>query len=408
VRFPAARAPTAFLVRGLALAGGIALAGGALAGPVPALAQRPITGYALNVGTWSGDSPLAEGGGAAFQRLRLMAEPSLGPLRFDLAWDQLAILQRPANVGAGLLSSQSSASNWLDLDKELVDRRDFRWTHGLDRLAVSVAGPGLEATAGRQAISWATTLFFSPADPFAPFDPADPFREYRPGVDAVRVRAFLGPLTEIEGVVRPSKTPDGETTTALLRARTSLGSLDLSGWAGALHDEPAAAIAATVPAAGAAFRGEVSLRRDEDGDGVVRAAVGADRRWTAWGRDLYAIVELQHDGFGAADDDEILAVLGSEPYRRGEMQALGRDELAAQASWQAHPLVALTWLTLWNLRDGSALHSPAVAISATAWLDVRGGAYLATGDDALSPLAAPGSEYGLVPPVGYVSVAAFF
>ena len=101
-------------------------------------------------------------------------------------------------------------------------------------------------------------------------------------------------------------------------------------------------------------------------------------------------------------------MLGSEPYRRGEMQALGRDELAAQASWQAHPLVALTWLTLWNLRDGSALHSPAVAISATAWLDVRGGAYLATGDDALSPLAAPGSEYGLVPPVGYVSVAAFF
>ncbi|HEU4536104.1 MAG TPA: hypothetical protein VFS00_18395, partial [Polyangiaceae bacterium] len=51
----------------------------------------------------------------------------------------------------------------------------------------------------------------------------------------------------------------------------------------------------------------------------------------AWGRDLYAVVELQHDGFGAADANEILAVLGSEPYRRGEMQALGRDELAAHA-----------------------------------------------------------------------------
>ena len=374
----------------------------------PALAQRPISGYALNVGTWSVESPVSSGGTADFQRLRLMAEPTLGPLRFDLAWDHLAILQRPTSVGAGLLSSEASASNWLDLDKEIVDRRDFRWSHGLDRLSVTVVGRGVEVTAGRQAISWATTLFLSPADPFAPFDPADPFREYRPGVDALRVKAFPGPLTEVEGVVRPSKTPDGETWTALLRARTTFGSLDLSGWAGALHDEPALAIAATTSAAGAALRGEVSLRKDENGDGVVRAAVGADRRWTLAGRDLYAVVEVQHDGFGAADADELLDVLTSEPWHRGEMQAVGLDELAAQASWQLHPLVALTWLTLWNLRDGSALHSPAIGVSATRWLDVRGGLYLTIGDDDLSPLGAPGSEYGPVPTVLYVSLAAFF
>jgi hypothetical protein len=376
----------------------------------PGLAQRAISGYALNVGTWSGDSPLAEGGAADFQRFRLMAEPDWGPVRFELAWDHLAILQRPAAVGAGFLSSDASASNWWDLDHEIVDRRDFRWSHGLDRLAVSVAGRGVEATAGRQAISWATTLFLSPADPFAPFDPADPFREYRPGVDALRVKVFPGPLSEIEAVVRPSRTPDGETWTALLRARTSVGALDLSGWGGALHDHPAGAIAATTELAGAAIRAEVSLRRNRSREGVVRAAVGADRRWTFLGRDLYAIVEVQHDGFGAADADadEIVRVLVSEQYRRGEMQVLGRDELAAQASWQVHPLVGTYWLTLWNLRDGSALHSPAVAISATRWLDVRAGAYLTTGEDELDPLGRPGSEYGFVPTVVYASLAAFF
>jgi hypothetical protein len=374
----------------------------------PALAQRPISGYALNVGTWSGDSPLSSGSAADFQRLRLMAEPTLGPLRFDLAWDHLAIFQRPTSVGAGLLSSEASASNWLDLDKEIVDRRDFRWSHGVDRLAVTVAGAGLEVTGGRQAISWATTLFLSPADPFAPFDPADPFREYRPGVDAVRGRYFHGPLTEFEIVLRRSKTPDGETWTTLVRARTSSGRVDVSGWGGVLHGELAAAIAATTPAAGAALRGELSVRRDTNGDGVVRAAVGADRRWTVAGRDLYAIVELQHDGFGALDAGEITRVLVSRPYRRGEMQAVGRDELAAQVSWQAHPLVALSWLTLWNLRDGSAVHSPGVGISATRWLDVRGGAYVTTGDDDLSPFGVPGSEYGPVPTVLYLSFAAFF
>jgi hypothetical protein len=374
----------------------------------PSLAQRAISGYALNVGTWSGDSPVTEGGAADFQRLRLMAESAFGPLRFELAWDHLAVVQRPAAVGAGLLSNDASASNWWDLDHEIVDRRDFRWTHGLDRVAVSVAGRGVEATAGRQAISWATTLFLSPADPFAPFDPADPFREYRPGVDALRIKAFPGPLSEIEGVLRPSRTPDGETWTALLRARTSVGALDLSGWGGALHDHPAGAIAATTEFAGAAIRAEVSLRRNRSREGVVRAAVGADRRWTFLGRDLYGVVEYQHDGFGAADADEIVRVLVSEQYRRGELQVLGRDEFAAQASWQAHPLVALYWLTLWNLRDGSALHSPAVAVSVTRWLDLRAGGYLTTGEDELDSLGRPGSEYGLVPTVVYVSLAAFF
>ena len=376
--------------------------------PVLAHAQRPFSGYALNVATRSGDSPLAPGSAADLQRLRLMAEPTFGPLRFDLAWDHLGIVQRPSGVAPGLLSSEASASNWFDLDKAIVERRDFRWTYGFDRLAVTAGAPRLEATIGRQAISWATTLFLSPADPFAPFDPTDPFREYRPGVDALRVRAFPGPLTEVEGVVRRSKTPDGETWTALVRARTSLVRLDVSGWAGVLHDEPAGALAVTTSAAGAALRGEVALRRNEAGDGVVRAAAGADRRWTVAGRDLYAIVEVQHDGFGAADADGIPRVLASEPWRRGEMQALGRDELAAQASWQAHPLVALEWLTLWNLRDGSALHTPAVAISATRWLDLRGGMFLTTGDDDLRALGAPGSEYGLVPTVGYISLAAFF
>jgi hypothetical protein len=384
-----------------------AIVAAALLAASPAFAQRAVTGYALNVGTWTGDSPLAEGGWADFQRLRLMAEPEWGPLRVELAWDHLAILQRPAAVGVGLLSSDASASNWWDLDHDIVDRRDFRWSHGLDRLAVSVAGRGVEAIAGRQAISWATTLYLSPADPFAPFDPADPFREYRPGVDALRVKAFPGPLSEIEGVVRPSKTPDGETWTALLRARTSLGAFDLSGWGGALHDDPAGALAATAELAGAAVRGEVSLRRS-DGEGVVRGAVGIDRRWTVLGRDLYGVVEYQHDGFGADEADEIVDVLASEPFRRGEMQVLGRDELAAQASWQAHPLVALTWLTLWNVGDGSALHSPAVAISATRWLDVRAGVFLTTGEDDLDPLGRPGSEYGLVPTVVYASLAAFF
>ena len=95
----------------------------------PARAQRAISGYALNVGTWSGDSPLAEGSAADFQRLRLMAEPAWGPVRIELAWDHLAVLQQPAAVGVGLLAwgwsrrrVESDAGVPSELDAEL-DRR---------------------------------------------------------------------------------------------------------------------------------------------------------------------------------------------------------------------------------------------------------------------------------------------
>ena len=104
---------------------------------------------------------------------------------------------------------------------------------------------------GRQVISWASTLILTPADPFTPFDPADPFREYRAGVDAVRFQAYPGPFSEIDIVVRPvstidgdriTSTIDGDRITALARAKTNWGGWDLGVWGGVLFDEPAGAL----------------------------------------------------------------------------------------------------------------------------------------------------------------------
>jgi hypothetical protein len=99
-------------------------------------------------------------------------------------------------------------------------------------------GRSAEITAGRQTISWATSLIFTPADPFAPFDPADPFREFRAGVDALRLQGFSGAFTELEFVVRPADTREGTTITALGRITTATGPWEISGWAGVLPRPP--------------------------------------------------------------------------------------------------------------------------------------------------------------------------
>lgn len=392
-------AGTAGLAGVLALTWGAARAGAQIG---------PLSGYLLNVAGTSTSSPFGAGGASDFQRVRLMAAPALGPLRLEAAYEQLFLYQqRPGAAFTSLTPGTSSASGeWLDLDWTLGRRGDVLWRHRFDRLDLALAGSGYEARVGRQAISWATTLLLTPADPFAPFDPSDPFREYRSGVDAARLQIFPGPFSSFDVVVRPMETARGRTLTAAARGKVKLGSLDLSAWGGVAYGDPAAAAGATGAVAGAAWRAEVSVREDGARTAVVRAAVGLDRRWTVFGRDLYAILEVQHDGFAAAGAADLTAVLLSAPFQRGELQVLGRDVAAGQVTYQVHPLVSGELLALWDLRDGSLLAAPGASLSASNNVTVRAGAYLSAGRGA--SLAGLGSEFGSVPRFAYASVSLFF
>ena len=376
-----------------------------------ASAQEPVVrGYYLNVASISGHGAYGAGGASEFQRLRLMTSPAAGPLRLEVAYEHTLLYSQEAGAPLGALTpgSQVSSINWLELDWPVgVSLGDhFAWQHRLDRLNATLTVGNAELRVGRQAISWATTLFLTPADPFSPFDPSDPFREYRGGVDALRLQFFPSAFSAAELVVRPERTTVGHTLTALARGKLSAGGWDLSAWAGALHDRAAAAAAVTRTLAGAALRGEITLRRDARGGTIARFAVGADRRWSVLRRDLYLVVEYQHDGYGAADASDLAALGVSLPYLRGEMQVAGRDVAAMQATYQLHPLVSAALLVLADLHDGSVLLSPAFSYSVSDAVGLRAGAYLGVGR---SPgLTSTGSEFGGLPQTGYIALSAFF
>lgn len=374
----------------------------------PAAAQLgPLTGYYQNVPGVAGASLLGPGGWSDYQRLRLMLAPTVGPLRLEAAYEQLFLYQQGAGSAFGALvpGTAPASGDWLDLDRTIAQGAHTLWRHRLDRLDVALPAGALELRVGRQAISWATTLLLTPADPFAPFDPSDPFREYRSGVDAVRLQFFPGPFGQLDLVVRPERTPVGRTVTAAVRGRVTAAAWDLSAWAGAVHGEGAAALGATRAVAGAELRAEAEVRRDAGG-GVLRAAIGADRRWSVLGRDLYVVVEYQHDGFGAARAADLPSVLLSAPYRSGDLQVLGSDVAASQISWQVHPLVSAELTALWDLRDGSVLAGPALSWSASDDATVRAGAFLPAGRG--GTLLAPASEFGPAPRYAYAALAWFF
>jgi hypothetical protein len=368
-----------------------------------------VTGYLQNVPVWTNPGPFNPGGFSDFSRLRVMATPSYGDFTVQVAYEHALTLRENEAEQSSFVGRLPGGAEWLDLQWTLADTEHADWSHRFDRLAIGwTPASSLELTVGRQAVSWATTLYLTPADPFAPFDPADPFREYRSGIDAARFRIYPGPLSEIDFVVRPVRSALGEEMTALGRGLTTWKGWELSGWGGALHDDLAAAGGAAGSWGPFALRGEAVVRRSEDEGTIVRATFGLDRRFSIARRDLYLVFEYQHDGLGAGSPREYLEVLDSEPFLRGELQVLGRDETAVQVSYQIHRLWSVAGLWLWNWNDRSALVAPSFSYSASDEASVSGGLFVGIGESAGVDERALSSEFGQVPVTAYFAVSLFF
>jgi hypothetical protein len=374
-------------------------------------AQLPeLTGYYLNVPTWSDSNLYAVGGLGDINRFRLMTEPDVGPIRLQVAYEHvLSLSQRPGSEVSGIFVGLApGGGEWLPLQGTIHESDHVTWGHRFDRANVQWApSRAVELAAGRLTASWATTLFLTPADPFLPFDPSDPFREYRAGVDAIRLQFFPGPLSDVDLVVRPTDFGAETTWSVLGRGRTVWRSWELSGWLGMLYNEPAAAIGAAGGIGAVAVRGEVTLQHGDSGM-ALRGTIGIDGRLGVGNRDLFYVLEYQRDGFGAGSSADLARVVQSGTFGRGQFQVLGRDELVAQASYQVHPLWNLALLVITNLNDPSTLVSPGASYSISNEVAASGGLFFGIGDDVPSPQSPIPSEYGLVPAFLYLSLTVFF
>ena len=369
----------------------------------------PLTAYYQNVPLWSESTEISESALSDFNRLRIMSDPVFGDLNLDVAYEQLFTLRQGKALPGFFVGSVPGGGEWLPLQWTIEESTHVLWQHRFDRLSLGWnPSPAFDLEVGRQAISWATTLFLTPADPFSPFSPADPFREFRAGVDAVRAQAFPGPLSQLDFVVRATDFEQaGTEVTAVARGLTTWKNWELSGWGGALYQKPTVAGGAAGSLGPAGIRGEVVLLREE-GDTVFRGTIGVDRRFDVFKRDFYVVVEYQRDGLGAASPKEYIDVLTSLAFQRGELQVLGRDEIASQAQFQLNPLWSLSFLWLLNLNDPSSLLSPSVVYSASDEATVTGGVFVGVGDDELTPGGGLPSEYGLAATTAYFSVSVFF
>jgi len=377
--------------------------------PTGASAQSDwLEGYLQTVPLFSGATNVTEGNFGDFSRFRLTAEPVFGPFSVEVSYEHGVNIRRRSTTDGLGLSAVPSGGEWFDLQWTVQDQQHARWTHRFDRFHVAwMPTDTVDVRVGRQAVSWGTTLFLTPADPFLPFSPTDPFRLYRGGVDAGRIRLSPSPLSEIDLVVRPTRTALGEEVTALGRGLAVWKNWELSAWGGTLYGDTTGAVGVAGSVGPWALRGEGVAREMRDAV-VFRGSLGLDRAWQVRGRDFVFLVEYQRDNMAASGADEYLALLQSAPFQRGEYQVLGRDEVALQGSYQVHPLLSVAGFGLWNANDGSVLLSPNLSFSASNETTVTGGVYFGFGASDLTPARPLPSEYGLSGVTGYISVSWFF
>jgi hypothetical protein len=361
-------------------------------------------------------------------------------LRLDVHWALAAenavgsSLVPGAKTGIALSAPEVVRLTWHpDLGENLALQ------HRFDRLMVSAKVGRVDLTFGRQPISFGSGLVFNPLDLVNPFGPATIDSEYKPGVDAVRVDAYVGATGKVtvagayagaKPLVGPDRRAEGPILDDLVLAATGQGTVgvtDLTGFAGVVHGDPVVGVSVVSAVGAVGLHGDATLT--VPGDGVnpfVRAVAGADFRPTTT---TTLLGEAYVQSSGATSPDRYLDALDDPRFLRGEIWQLGQLYAAVTVAQEITPIIGGNLSVIANLRDPSALVALGGSWSVDENATVALGAYLGAGQhpdtvdfglagDASAPVLVPpsadalaesvNSEFGLYPAVVYLQVRTYF
>ncbi len=329
----------------------------------------------------------------------------------------------PTGGGAGV--PEAFSMSW-----EQTRTESFSVTGRMDRVWIGLKIPHVDITIGRQPISFGTTYFFSPMDLVAPFSPTVVDREYKPGVDAVRVDGYFGTSGKITAVAAYAGDWDLDGLVIAGHGSVTLGTYDVGLFVGSIHRETVFGVDFVGNLGPVGFRGEatLTLRRDHferKKRPFVRAVLSAD---AALPENVHVTGEVYYQSFGAADPEDYLALTATDRFERGEVWAMGRWYAALSVSFELTPLVTGSAFAMANLGDGSFLLGPSLSwsIAGNADLVFGGNVGLGKRPDEMeledffhtdfTPLSEAEildaipvrSEFGLMPAMVYAQMRAYF
>ncbi len=286
-----------------------------------------------------------------FGSFRFTLESRLHPrLKFE-AHAVADFLSPPIFLSSSLATGQSRT--FLPLEHDFTGTSaDYDLVGRFDRLSLQMDFDSFRIVAGRQAVTWGVTYFWPVMDLFSPFAPQRVDRDYKEGVDAVRVTVPVGAYSEVQVIAAALGSSASDDGAAAALARLHLGPLDLGLMGGKFHRDTVAGAFFTTGFQGTAYRGEFTWTlsgdpRDRliDRRTFFRASFGLDRQLTP---DLGLTLEFSYNGFGAGSPSQYALLALSDRVQRGEVNALGTYYAGTALTWQLHPLWTLSHAVLVN------------------------------------------------------------
>ncbi len=326
----------------------------------------------------------------------------------------------PLGAGGDEVPYRLASARW-----EWGDAGDVRASAHVDRAHFRIALERADITLGRQAITFGKTWFWNPLDLFLPFGSTQFDRDYKPGVDALRVDLPFGDfsgatLVGVPGRARPGAPPAGGgdawyRSALVARAHGNARGWDMAAQGGKILGGYQLGGAVAGELGRLELRGEAAwfATLDETGAGApagsvvdshLGAVAGAGRGFA--GRDLQLQVEYFYNGGARGRLEERFALAA-----RGRLGHASRHLLGGLASGRIHPLVSASLALLWGVGDGSRLAQPGLVYAAADEVEVIAGALLARGRRPSGSTVADlrlRSEFGTWPDFYYLETKLYF
>ena len=330
--------------------------------------------------------------GAVLSGTRLRAEVDLGEGGLLAADYEVTGLYHGSSPLFPVPSGRAGRQ-YLDMTWKPVSREHTTVVHTIDRLYWRYGFSSGTLTAGRQRISWGTGRIWNPTDLFNQINPASYSQLEKSGADALSLKFFFGPFTDIEAVLRPGR--GEEPTDAGGRFRTNAGEYDIS-LAGGRFDGRIAAggdFAGNLFDAGLRGEGIVSIDEKDSGDVWVKWILGIDNQFTP---EIYALAEYHHNGEGMEDPRDY----DLERLAEGGIVNLARSYLFLRVDCQVHPLVRLGSFVNHGFTDSSGFGGVTAEWSLSGNSDIGMGVQHAYGGEF--------DEYWYYPSTCYGSMVYYF
>jgi hypothetical protein len=284
-----------------------------------------------------------------------------------------------------------SPRTWLDIDKTIIDDKNFFWKLIFYRIFLSYYTNLVDVSIGRQRFAWGTGKFFNPTDLLNPYDPTQIEREERVGTDALSMDFHLGTVSKSTFVYAPRSTWRNSSLAG--KFKTTIKTYDLSFLLGKFGPRRALGFDFYGYVGDEGIYAEGAYNWNKDLPDFFSFVFGGEYRLP---NGLYLNGEYFYNGGGKRKSKDY----DWDRFFSAEILSLSQDYFNLGLGYDITPLWRLESYTIINLNDQSLFTAPNVSYSVTSDLFLDFGIQFFRG--------AKQDEFGRPSDVYYLQLQFFF